>query len=152
VANSSEILFGQLKLAWWREAILSAPDNRPKGEPLLGRLVALSTHDINPELELLLTAWEEYLLAEGDAVAVTRFADHRGAAIFGGYIRLIGSNKDVRNLGAEWALADLKGVACSHPGAVPLPQQRVLRPLTILALSVRDVTGPRLVWHALTGR
>ena len=31
-------------------------------------------------------------------------------------------------------------------------KDRLLRPLTILALSVRDISGPKLLWHALTGR
>lgn len=151
VANSSEILIGQMKFAWWRESIMTAPGHGPTGEPLLMRLGELPTYDIRSELELLLTAWEELLLAERDFDAPARFAHHRGMAVFDGYTRLIGYNYDVQNLGAEWALADLNGAPNRRADATQLPRQRALRPLTILTLSVRNVTGPRLIWHALTG-
>ncbi len=151
VANTGETLIGQLKLAWWREAIAAEPKDRPGGEPLLRRLSDLEYPDIRPELDMLVTAWEELLLDGGDGRSQTNFANHRGAAIFGGFVRLIGIDIDVADLGRAWALADLGGDRTFVKDAPRLPPRRALRPLTILALSVRAVSGSRLILHALTG-
>lgn len=150
VANANETLIGQLKLAWWREAVAADPSKRPKGEPLLARISALTKQDIHPELEMLLTAWEEQLVGEGAVRALQAFTHARGAAIFGGYIRLIGAGVDVEDAGTQWALRDLKGPDAD--GEVQLPREWRLRPLAILSLSVCDVSGPRMIWRALTGR
>lgn len=126
---------------------------RPKAEPLIARITALEWHRIEPELLTLLDAWESLLVGAGNANSLQAFANARAAAIFGGYTRLVGCDADVQSLGAGWAKADLTGNAGSpDPAVSKLPTNRVLRPLTILALSVRDVSGPRLLWHALTGR
>jgi 15-cis-phytoene synthase len=150
VINASEILIGQLKLAWWREAIAADAGQRPKGEPLLARIGALETQDIRPELEMLLTAWECLLLGDGDPSALRPFAQDRGCAIFGGYARIVNLDADVHAAGVEWALRDLKGP--DGGDEVLIPRQRRLRPLSIMLLSVCDVSGPRMIWRALTGR
>jgi 15-cis-phytoene synthase len=150
VMNSNETLIGQLKLAWWRDAVTESSAHRPQGEPLLARIHAAAGQDIRPELEMLLTAWERLLLGEGDADIVDQFAQERGDAVFGGYARLLGAVVDVEQAGAQWAMCDLKGPDGSLEAR--LPTQRRIRPLSILALSVRDVSGPRMIWRALTGR
>ncbi len=150
VLNANEILIGQLKLAWWREAVLADPSQRPKGEPLLARISNLTEQDVGPDLEMLLTAWEELLVGEGSVRTLQAFAQARGTAIFGGYMRLIGAGVDVEDAGTQWALRDLKGH--DGDGEVQLPRERRVRPLAILSLSVCDVSGPRMIWRALTGR
>jgi 15-cis-phytoene synthase len=150
VVNANETLIGQLKLAWWRDAVTANPGDRPRGEPLLARLNALTEHDIRPELEILLTAWERLLLGEGDAGVVHQFAQERGRAIFGGYVRLLGAAIDVEEAGTQWAVFDVQRPDGSIEAR--LPTQRRIRPLSILALSVRDVSGSRMIWRALTGR
>jgi hypothetical protein len=44
-----------------------------------------------------------------------------------------------------------KFVALNNQPLPVLPKRRKLRPLSILAMSVRNVSGPRLIGHALTG-
>jgi phytoene synthase len=149
VSTASEPMIGQLKLAWWRDAIAMQPDMRPKGEPLLRQLAVLDKPDVGLAMSQLVDAWETLLVAEDSAAALAAFAKERGAAIFGSYAVWVGSDVDVKALGAIWAVADLTGDVAQGS---PKIYERKLRPLTILALSVRDVSGPRLLWHALTGR
>lgn len=151
VANASEPLIGQMKLAWWRDAIAMEPHKRPKGEPLLGQLGLLKA-DVGAAMLQLVDAWEELLIGDGGPGILEEFGKGRGAAIFGSYADWVGSVADVEALGAAWAIADLTGAAPQAPGDLTPFRHAKLRPLTILALSVRDVSGPRLLWHALTGR
>jgi phytoene synthase len=153
VAKSSEPLIGQMKLAWWRDAIAAEPDRRPKGEPLFERLGATSGLSLAPSLTMLVDAWESLLVDPTGEGGRADFAKARSAAIFGSYANWVGSQDDLRLLGEEWALVDVFGVsAVVHPEKIECPRVRALRPLSILAMSVRGVSGPRLIWHALTGR
>lgn len=145
VARSTEPLIGQMKLAWWRDAIAARAGARPKGEPLMAQLDAVSGMELAPALSQLVDAWE--LLLIGDDIE--GFAKIRGQAVFTTYAKWTDSTVDVAKLGATWAAASIGACAIK---AQPIPVDRNLRPLTILALSVRDVSGPRLLWHALTGR
>lgn len=145
VAGSTEVLIGQLKLAWWRDAVAAGADKRPRGEPLMARLDALADAELEAALGVLIDAWEAMLVAE-DVDAVAR---GRARAIFCSYTQWAGSTFDVLALGEGWARATLGDLAGN---ASPLVRDRALRPLSILALSVRAVSGPRLLWHALTGR
>jgi phytoene synthase len=145
VAGSTEPLIGQMKLAWWRDALAAEPDRRPKGEPLIARIDAISGRRLEPALLELIDAWEALLAADD----LDEFAKRRGRAVYSAYAEWVGSSIDVAALGAAWAKGSV-GVPISNDQ--PLPKDRKLRPLTILALSVRNVSGPRLLWHALTGR
>lgn len=152
VAGASEPLIGQLKLAWWRDAIAMEPGKRPKGEPLLQRLALLEGQGLGVAMVQLVDAWELLLVGDGSTDTLASFAKLRGVSVFGTYAGWVDSDADVVSLGEEWALAGL--TVGTTPGQNDLRRfkNRKLRPLTILALSVRDVSGPRLVWHALTGR
>lgn len=158
VGNASEPLFGQLKLAWWRDAVLAAPAERPKGEPLLAALYQLDDQKCVEAAVELANAWE-MLVVDSDwtASTVRTFADARGAAVFVSYAKLIDEADFPPEISQEWAANDLRlrfGGRVDHStenyGA--LPKRRAVRPLTILAMSVRQTSGPRLIWHALTGR
>ena len=146
VARSTEPLIGQMKLAWWRDALAAEPERRPKGEPLFAQLDSIPDKQLEPVLLELVDAWEALLVGE----AVDAFAAARGRAIFSSYARWVRSTVDAGELGAGWA-SDSIAASRASPRP-PLFRDRSLRPLTILALSVRGVSGPRLVWHALTGR
>lgn len=146
VAGSTESLIGQMKLAWWRDSVAAAPQRRAKGEPLIAQLNAMPDGQLEPALQKLIDAWE-MMLVDG---VLEKFAEARGNAIFSSYATWVSSTVDVEELGARWA-TDSVGHAALSP-LPPLPADRKLRPLTILALSVREVSGPRLLWHALTGR
>ncbi len=159
VANVTEPLIGQMKLAWWRDAIGSDPAGRPKGEPLLSQLFALDVAVLNDAATRLVDAWEILIIEQDWSVsAISRFAAERGRALFGGYAMLLGTSDFPEQIAAEWAADDLRlrfGDKVAHTGGDPIhpmPKSMSLRPLTILAMSVRDISGPRLIWHVLTGR
>jgi len=159
VSRISEPMIGQLKLAWWRDALNAAPGQRPKGEPLLSVLFELERPELTTAVHGLVDAWEMLLMEEqwSDAL-LDSFAEARGQAVFGGYVGLLAKDLSVEAIATEWAKRDL---ATCYPNAMPtpfsvstekLPSQRALRPLTLLALLARGVSGPRLIWHGLTGR
>jgi 15-cis-phytoene synthase len=153
-----EPLIAQIKLAWWRDAIMASVPTRPKGEPLLSTLFALEDSALNQAAAKLVNAWE-LLIEEGQwsAEIVQTFAQIRGQAIFGAYSRLCDQPALPAMLGEGWAADDLRQRCGDRVMAIqradsPLPRNRIFRPLTIMAMSVRGVSGPRLLWHALTGR
>jgi hypothetical protein len=91
------------------------------------------------------------------ATTVQTFAETRGTAVFASYAKLAGEAGFPSEFGREWAVNDLRmrfGSRVDGPPGNPvvLPSRRIVRPLTILAMSVRQISGARLIWHALTGR
>ena len=158
VRKAREPMIAQIKLAWWRDAFVAEPALRPKGEPLL-QAVGTCGDVISPSaLEDVVSAWE--LLLGEDAWAAQDVETHaalRGDAIFGSYAAWIGEECDVRSLSQQWARDALrlefpsKFVALHNQPLPALPKGRKLRPLSILAMSVRNVSGFRLIGHALTG-
>lgn len=63
VAKSSEPMLGQMRLAWWREALGRPVSERPSGDVTLD---AVSMHWAGAEAPLLklVEAWEEFLVAD----------------------------------------------------------------------------------------
>jgi len=158
VRKAREPMIAQIKLAWWRDAFVAEPALRPKGEPLLQALCACGDVISPSALEDLVSAWELLLGEEGWAAQdVEKHAALRGAAIFGSYAAWMGEGCDVSALSQQWALDSLnlefpsKIVALRNQPLPALPKGRKLRPLSILAMSVRNVSGLRLIGHALTG-
>lgn len=159
VGKASEPLIGQMKLAWWRDVIGLTSDRRPEGEPLVARMTQLADADLEHAMLQLLAAWEGVLVEdEWDDVTLKAFASERGRAVFLTYAKWVGVDTDLKNLGSDWAMDDLQARFGPRIGiglqlaSSPIPKERLLRPLTILALSVGDISGPKLLWHALTGR
>ena len=158
VRKAREPMIAQIKLAWWRDAFAAEPALRPKGEPLLQALSACGDVISPSALQDLVSAWE-LLLGEGEWAAqdLEKHAALRGGAIFGSYAAWIGEGCDVSSVSHQWALDALRlefPSKLSVPNNQPLPalpKGRKLRPLSILAMSVRKVTGLRLIGHALTG-
>lgn len=155
--NAREPMIAQIKMAWWREAFASAAETRPKGEPLLQALNEAGDRIPLRALEALASAWEQLLGSEKfSQEAIDVHAELRAEAIFLTYAGWVGSVQDVRPIGRSWALEALRMAfpervaGCNMPSA-PLPKARALRPLSILTMSVRTVSGPRLILHALTG-
>jgi len=155
--NAREPMIAQIKMAWWREAFASAAEARPKGEPLLQALNEAGDRIPLSALEALASAWE-YLLGNErfSQEAIEAHAELRAEAIFATYAGWMGTVQDMRPIGRSWALEALRtafperDAGCNMPPA-PLPKARALRPLSILTMSVRTVSGPRLILHALTG-
>lgn len=156
--NAREPMIAQIKMAWWREAFGKAPHQRPKGEPLLQALNQTDDLITFTALEALVLAWENLLgNDEWTQEVLESHAIQRAEAIFQTYAQWVGNAQDVRPLGQLWALETLRVAfpeRVSDMVALPvvsLPKARALRPLSILTMSVRTASGPRLVWHALTG-
>ena len=158
VRKAREPMIAQIKLAWWRDAFAAEPALRPKGEPLLQALGACGDVISSSALQDLVSAWE-LLLGEDEWAAqdVEKNAALRGNVIFGSYAVWSGEGCDISALSHQWALDALRvefPSKLSVPNNQPLPalpKGRKLRPLSILAMSVRNVSGLRLIGHALTG-
>lgn len=162
VGRGSEPIFAQMKIAWWQEALAKPAHLRPKGEPLFAELQQLENaalaEGMIAAMLLVLDAWG--ILAaheEWSHDQVKAFAETRSNAVFGTYTGWVATGGPVAKQGQRWAVDDLSarfgkqfGDANSAP---PHRMHRRLRPLSILAHSVRpDISGARLIWHALTGR
>lgn len=155
--NAREPMIAQIKMAWWREAFASPAEARPKGEPLLHALNEVGEYIPLSALEALAAAWEHLLGNERfSQELVDAHAELRAEAIFLTYAGWMGTVQDMRPIGRIWALEALRiafperVAVCNTPHA-PLPKARALRPLSILTMSVRTASGPRLILHALTG-
>ena len=155
--NAREPMIAQIKMAWWREAFASPVEARPKGEPLLQALNEVGEYIPLNALEALAAAWEHLLGNERfSQELVDAHAELRAEAIFLTYAGWVGTVQDMRPIGRIWALEALRiafpeRVADCNMRPAPLPKARALRPLSILTMSVRTVSGPRLILHALTG-
>lgn len=172
VAKSTEPLIGQMRMAWWRDALLKPVDQRPRGEPILQDLASLS-HDITYGMIRVVDAWGGLLAHEQwtqDVLAA--FAGDRSAGIFG----TVGSVANVDALtqdrlitmGLRWALLDVTSFcktaedpqvlqSCVPPRSQNYKIPRAVRALSMLALTAEQTGGGmgpgiRLMWHGLTGR
>ncbi|MCR2833786.1 hypothetical protein [Parerythrobacter lacustris] len=109
VAQASEPLVGQLRLAWWREQLCKPVGDRASGDVILD---SLSAHwgAASCELTALVDGWERMLdeppLPE---TAIDEFVSGR-ATMFSGLAALAGHGEGAavaRESGRQWALADL---------------------------------------------
>jgi 15-cis-phytoene synthase len=158
VLKSREPMIAQLKLAWWNDVINRPRESRATGERILSALADPVNQGCEVPMSTLIEAWE-MLAAEADwtDACLANFAALRSAAIFGQYAKWVQATDEVNDIGKKWALADLSertGRQWTNPSTTSdsMPSDAVLRPLTILALSNSGISGPRLIWHALTGR
>ena len=123
VANATEPMLAQLRLAWWRDRLRESPERRPRGEPLLALLPAWEAE--LPALEALVDGWEA-MVGEAGPPARSALAEARVEAILA-LARLVGARDDplrVEAAARRWAQAE-------SGSAVPLG--RAMRPLAILA-------------------
>jgi phytoene synthase len=175
--TTREPLVGQMRLAWWREALDRLDAGAPPAEPVLQALAGevLPRGIGGGELRGMVDGWEPLLGGLGsDAIA-----DHarlRGRLLFEIAARTIGAaaGDPVADAGEGWALADLSG-NLSDAGAGTLARERAAtalagvrgarwsrngRPLGALSLiAQRRLNGPippmfvvRLARFRLTGR
>jgi 15-cis-phytoene synthase len=106
VRQTSELILGQVRLAWWRERLADLPQ-LPAGEPLLAACAAAQLR--GPALTVLIDGWEAVLLAEDHAAAVAGLADTRGGlfALLADTAGAAAQREQARLAGQRWALADL---------------------------------------------
>ena len=110
--TTREPLVGQMRLTWWHEALTRLDTAPPPAEPVLAALAsaALPLGVSGTRLATMSDGWEELLdadLSRDDAM--TRFAERRGAGLFGMAGALLGAHPDdpVAAAGTGWALVDL---------------------------------------------
>lgn len=156
--NTREPMIAQIKMAWWREAFENSPNARPKGEPLLQALNNVGDVIPSAALQSLVSAWEILLGSQHWAQdAVATHAELRSDAIFQTYAQWVSTKQGVKAAGQVWATDALRQEFPDRfpkdlqRGNAPSLRSRKLRPLSILNMSVRTSSGPRLVWNALTG-
>lgn len=107
-----EPLVGQMRLTWWHEALTRLDTAPPPAEPVLAALAAtvLPRGVSGARLATMVDGWEELLdddLSRDEAMM--RFAERRGAGLFGMAGELLGAHPDdpLVAAGAGWALVDL---------------------------------------------
>lgn len=107
VARTSEPMLGQMRLAWWRDALGTPPADRPRGDAVLD---AIGTHWAGREAALvqMVDGWEVLVTADRlGGAEIDAFGQQRGA-FFGALDDDFSSpGKDrVAAAGFRWALAD----------------------------------------------
>ena len=177
--TTREPMVGQMRLAWWREAVAALNERAPPAEPVLRAWAdhVLPLGICGGDLAVLCDGWEHLLADPLDASALIAVARERGGALFTLAARLLGGgHRDVTRVGEGWALADVAGHlrdpalagearhrARERLGGVERERwPRALRPLGALALLARsDLAGgipgsprriARIAFHRLTGR
>ena len=175
--TTSEPMVGQMRLAWWREALARLDVTRSPAEPVLESLArdALPLGATGVALSRMADGWE-VLLGELDGDALTSHAKERGAVLFALAGSVIDADREdpLDAAGRAWALADLSaniGDAKVADRARLMANQafgeiagkrwsRRGRALGALALAARlALDGPprpwwvaRLAWHRIGGR
>lgn len=113
--STTEAMIGQMRLAWWRDALAAGEGATPqRGEPLLDELRVHPSFDaLQPHLARIIDGWEEFVadpLAQDTGLLA--FARGRGGGLFGGYVAATGHPAEqdaLTQAGAVWALWDLAG-------------------------------------------
>ena len=163
VAGTREPMIGQMRLMWWRDALIALDDPAAAvpGEPLLAALAqACASYDISGErLAQIEEGWGALLDGEvPDEAAILTHGRCRGALLFEmSAVILGGLAEGVAPAGEAWALADLghrlrsqhsrafarrRAASCLSEVSIAAWPAR-LRPLGILAmLARRDAALP----------
>ena len=175
VRTTREPLLGQMRLAWWRDALGRLDTAPAPAEPVLRSLQdnVLARGVTGAGLSAFVDGWEALLADPLDAVALDLHARERGGRLFA----LAGADECATRAGEGWALADLathlsdRSIAARAATmarerfavAFTKPWPPHLRALGALALLARADLEPnarpgapgrvaRLLWHRLTGR
>ena len=175
--TTSEPLVGQMRLAWWREALQSLDTSGAPAEPVLQSLTALvlSLGITGAALSAMVDGWEP-LLGDSGLGSIEDHARLRGRALFAmaGVALDAAEGDPVGEAGEGWALADL-AANLSDPALASQARERAAamlaharrsrwsrngRALGALALIAdRQLSGPvpprfvlRLARFRLTGR
>ena len=170
---------GQMRLAWWREALSALETAPPPAQPVLAALAAeVLPHGVEGTmLARSVDGWERLLLAERlDAAVLEQVAAERGATLFALASVALGgeATATVASAGEAWALADMamrlsdsaaaaiaRDLAARRwPAAFATRWPPRLRALGALTLLTRFEAEPgaggwwwaaRLLWHRVTG-
>lgn len=152
VGLASEPIIGQIRLAWWRDALSSPDTERPRGNPLLDRIAVLFGSGAG-DLVSMVDGWEAVLLAEGmEPEAIKTLSEGRAKA-FLAVSRRVGADESDTAVGiaaSNWSVADI---------AANCADEVRRNTLVVRALSERPETfrlssamRPLAVLHALAKR
>ena len=145
--TTREPAVGQIRLAWWREALERLDASPPPAEPVLQALAAhvLPAGITGADLSAMEEGW--LMLLSDDALTdddLARYAALRGGLLFALTARLLGDSEfSVARAGEAWALADLaRHSRRAEEIKSPPPESQVkwlrkLRPLGMLAMLAR---------------
>jgi 15-cis-phytoene synthase len=163
LSSSTQPITAQLKLTWWREALIALDKAPDAPEPLLEKVRSclLAGGVSGAELAELVDGWEQLLANEALSDAnLLAYGSIRGGALFHFSTRLLGCEPIVglEEAGVGWALVDLARhsshrheaehalrLAAAHLTSAPRRWPKRLRPIGMLAiLARRDAISRRL--------
>lgn len=109
--TTTEPIIGQMRLAWWHDALTRLDQAAAPAQPVLQGLAGevLPLGVTGATLAELVVGWEALIEADTiDAAATAAHAEARGAALFAVAAVLLGrEDRRVAAAGRGWALADL---------------------------------------------
>lgn len=108
--TTREPLVGQMRLTWWREAVIALDHRAPPAQPVLQGLAAqvMPLGVGGAALGRIIEGWEALLGEPLDLEAVEQFALDRGGGLFAAMARVLGAaDEQVELAGQGWAAADL---------------------------------------------
>ncbi len=176
VRTTTQPAIGQIRLAWWDNALRALDTAPPPAMPVLEALArdVLPLGPTGATLADMIEGWDVLIEEPSlDAAALATFADHRGGRLFAIAAQILSGNRErAMRLGQGWALADLARYLEDTDAtrrAIDAARRMsgeslagVARALGMLALTARlDIAaaphgGPkraaRLAWFGLTGR
>lgn len=131
VGRTHEPMLGQMRLAWWREALGKPLSARPRGDAVLDG-IGLHWQGHEAALIAMVDAWELLVTAEGiGPVEASAFGAGRGA-FFAALAPDGGGGARLAAAGTRWALADAAA-------GVSDPAERAV--LVAAGLAVQDAVG-----------
>lgn len=104
--QTSEVMLGQMRLAWWRDMLKASPQDRPQGDAVLD---AIGRHWTGREAALgdLVDAWEVMVAAEAmERADIAAFARGRAAPFAALVEGKGGGGSAAEAAGMRWALAE----------------------------------------------
>ena len=158
VSVASEPLLGQVRLAWWRDA-LADPSHAENRVPLLNELATIGRSDIIlPALTAMVNGWETLLSPlPMEQETLRDYAEGRGGGLFAAAAHAAGCPESAaRDSGIGWALTDfafrcsdaetaVRSLDLARDHLADLPQlSRDLRSFALLARFARSDTRRRL--------
>lgn len=176
VRTTTQPAIGQIRLAWWDNALRALDTAPPPAMPVLEALArdVLPLGPTGAVLADMIDGWDVLIEEPSlDEPALAAFAERRGGRLFAVAAQLLGGDRErATRLGQGWALADLaryledaEAARRATDAARRLSSESlacVARSLGVLTLTARlDISGAphggprraaRLAWFGLTGR
>lgn len=106
--TTREPMIGQMRLAWWEEALGDESGVKGRGDPLLDAMRAAGLVRLRG-LGRMLDGWEALLGGDLDDDALADFAAGRGEGLFMALAREDAPPDGLRAAGRLWALWDMSG-------------------------------------------